>query len=471
MFILNSQFKKLFGQSSEYLKKYLSVLHCTYRENPLKYQIKDNKFRSQKIKFIYLINFSIVSVSVASFWCHGSRSVRRDPGTGSPAGVAWDSLGVLDPTPIVLRSEPPTTRGLDEGRLASILRKVEPPRSALPASYCLHALSAHGLDASFADARVATGRDLLRVFTDDAFARSVLGAPAMLRTRHGIRPASQGGGRESHYDQTLGCLAQLGVPLSTPVTVGLETRSLRDVLGDSIASFELDEGEIEWTAIAYASYLPPRVSWANKFGDQFTFDQLVAELLERDLSQASCCGCHIVDALILLLRIDREVAPLLAAATRSRAVGRVAQLTRSATASQGGDGSWEPDWHRGLHRPVPGGRRPSDESVAGRLLATSHVVHWMMTLPLGERPSGPSLRDAIAWIAGTLADVKPDFVAKNYCPCSHGAWVLRIATRPGELGANRPLARRASSDDRTPRRPDDGGDRRAPVATAIGPAG
>lgn len=339
----------------------------------------------------------------------------------------------LRPRPIVFLPDVTGGFAVPEEDLGRILRKLEPPSSGMPAALGLHALIALGLDARFEGNRLGSGRDLLRLFTDDEFGRAYFGAPLLARTRFGVRPAldlSSETTKESHYDQTLGCLGQLALPLTLPIRAGGKLLALRDVLRDSIACFELRQSEIEWTAIAYASYLPPHRGWTNKFGERYTFDQIADELLRRDLTRASCCGCHIVEAVLTLLRVDREVAVVLSPDVRRRLDGRLKECVGAALSRQEADGSWGPQWYRDV-LPASAVRKVSlrdDPRIESQLLATSHLAHLLMYLPERSRGTHDALTRSEAWIYRVLRDAKSEFILRHYCPSSHGAWVLRIAS-------------------------------------------
>jgi hypothetical protein len=345
--------------------------------------------------------------------------------------VSPDTVDSLRPAR--LDFQPGATSGFvaPERELARILHQVEPLQSGMSASLCLHSLMAHGLDARFENNRIRSGRDLIRLFTDDRFGRAYFGAPVMIRTRHGLRPVTEqdvAATTEKHYDQTLGCLAQLGLPLTQPIIVDGTTWSLRDVLRDSIACFELRQSEIEWTVLAYATYIPPHREWVNKFGERFSFDELANELLNRDLKNASCCGGHVVEAVLTLLKADRSVADVLSPTVRRRLSDRLREFVQAAITEQAADGSWGPRWFQATssvrERPWPDNRR-----VEPRLLATSHIAHWMMYLPDELRVPRDALHRAHRWLYLTLKDVTPEFVQENFCPCSHGALVLRENSR------------------------------------------
>lgn len=346
------------------------------------------------------------------------------------APIDLQSLHLVKDRPTHFEPFPSKLHGPLGQALPRILRQVEPTAAALPASLCLHVLNAHGLDGQFQSSLIGSSQQLLRLFTNDAAGRAYFGAPVIFRTRSGLRVRSSpddGAAREKHYDQTLGCFAQLGLPLSLPIQVGGASLALRDLLRDSIASFDLRQVEIEWTAIAFTAYLPPHRSWVNKFGDHFSFDQLADELERRDLTKASCCGCHVVEAMLQLLRVNEEVATVLTPAVRDRLAARLQTLVRAVAAEQASDGSWGPRWF-GASGSQAATAWPDTQRVEARLLATSHLAHLLMNLPPRLALGDDRLQRSLEWLDDQLKDVDQGFVQENFCPCSHGAWVLRIAS-------------------------------------------
>jgi hypothetical protein len=219
-------------------------------------------------------------------------------------------------------------------------------------------------------------------------------------------------------------MTQLGLPLSFPIKIGGESYTLRDILRDAIASFDLHQGEIEWTAIAYATYLPPYRQWINKFGDRYSFDDLVKELLKRRFDRGSCCGCHVLEGMIVLERTDRQVAHLLSDEVRRQLQTRLREVVATAIAHQACDGSWGPDWHLGLEPPSGNDESPDRQSEELRLLATSHLAHSLMYLSGDRRVPSSVLLRAGKWLHATLERANPAFVRENLCPCCHGAWVV-----------------------------------------------
>jgi hypothetical protein len=153
-------------------------------------------------------------------------------------------------------------------------------------SLCLHLLHLYGLEETFPYSDVESGTKLLDMLTNDRIGQPFFGVAPLIRTRSGIRFQGEPGLRasESHRDQCLASFGELGLPLSYPLLVDGQNHTLRDVLCDSVANFHLKQAELNWTALAYILYLPPSRKWVNRYGEQYSFDDVVRNLLHRPLS-------------------------------------------------------------------------------------------------------------------------------------------------------------------------------------------
>lgn len=176
--------------------------------------------------------------------------------------------------------------------------------------------------------------------------------------------------REAHRDQLLAVLGEIGIPLDAPVTTDRGPKPLRGLLDDSVANFSLDQGEIEWTALAYALYLPPQRQWTDKFGTAFQFDQLARELMRRELGeQRACSGTHLLYSLAVLCRVD-ESEPVLSQDTRRELRRYLAAMSDRAAASQRIDGSWG---RTGMQETV---RRCRREGLRPGATCCSPAISW-----------------------------------------------------------------------------------------------
>ena len=361
-------------------------------------------------------------------------------GRGTPSSIKVRS------SPILIRPQPEPCLRVPEEDMRKIRAQVEPLDEAMNVSLYLHALRVAGLDTEYQRGKLASSRETLKLFADDEFSTKILGTPLIVRTPHGVRCAPEyvGGQKESHRDFSLAVLSEQGLPASFSIAVGDESFTLKDFLADSIANFHLGQEEIEWTALTYAMWLPPERTWVNKFGETFAFDQLATELMQRPLDKSVCVGSHVVQAMIVMARVDHEECPILSSDVRDQLMDRLAQIVREAEATQAADGSWGPDWYERLlddRGPEPRGRSIDSRSVEGRLLATGHISEWLMLLPEGLRVSNDRFARSGRWLHAQLKGVDSEFVKNNFCPCTHGAIVLEmVRSAAGEIVVGRSRA-------------------------------
>ena len=259
------------------------------------------------------------------------------------------------------------------------------------------------------------------------------GARALCPTRYGARfPLHQKAAlgteqpsAESHPGQTLSVLAGLGVPLSQPIQLpDDETGTLQQVLDDMAANFVL-EGEIYWDAAALTLYVPPARSWTNKFGEEFTFDMLAEELLNRDLAESSCSGTHGLISLTILMRVDEQT-EILSPRIRKKLRQRLADVATVLVEGQLPDGSWQLDWHAPLSG-RPSSRNQRRTETTG-VLATGHHLEWLLMLPDEMRPDDQVFARAAEWLLAALLQQTEDreWVQRWYCPASHAARAVKI---------------------------------------------
>ncbi len=320
-----------------------------------------------------------------------------------------------------------------------------PTRIKPNSSYLLHLLRVHGKSGRVEGGEPSSGEAILKLLTDERAGGDYFGQSPLVRTARGVRfptiekPPTNDRALEQHRDQTLAALGELGLPLSYPLKVGDRPASLRDVLRDSIVNYHPRQEEIAWTAIAYALYLPPIRAWVNRYGERFTFDELADELERRPMDKESCGGIHILYALTLLARVDRE-APVLSAAVRGRLVAHLARCVAVVERTQQPDGSWPAWWN---HELLPGGH-PTGASIAdddaSRLLMTGHLAEWLLYVPADVERHQSALRRAGEWLRGRLRAASRQVMEPAVCPYSHAVCVLKqVVFLPKEVAPHRPL--------------------------------
>lgn len=309
----------------------------------------------------------------------------------------------------------------------------------------LHALRLFGPDAAVFDQGLKRPVQLLdRLLDHDLGVAAFGGEPPLIDTREGVRcrisvPRDRSWQRErqTHEDQLLAVLAEIGVPLGRPLTTAGGQRSVRDILKDTCANYNPDQPEIEWSGLAIGLYLPPQTSWRDKYGKEYSLDFLAESLMGRRFHETlPCAGTHLLYTLTVLLRVD-EGSSVLSAPVREKLHRYLRERTALAARTQAEDGTWAPSWYLGERAlPVPPEAPP--EAAWPRVLATGHHVEWLMLLPPDLQPPPGCFLRAARWLQVRLATDPTDALFSWYCPYSHAGKVLVNLTAPPEPGDTRP---------------------------------
>jgi hypothetical protein len=322
----------------------------------------------------------------------------------------------------------------------SRLKQDSPPTL----SSALHVLRLFGPDVSVVDPKDHASVSLLSLLLEHRRRTAFFGdQPALVETLEGIRCrtvdqqeeelARLHPERQSHADQFLALLAEAGIPLSQPLSTARGSGTVEAILTDSLANFHPKQPEIEWSALAFALYLPPRASWTNKYGEVMSFDMLTGELMKRDFkSGLACGGTHLLYSLVVLLRAD-EVAPVLSAAIREDARSYLKRMAEAVAANQSQEGWWGLDWYEAVD-----GRRGMSEYTEARdsdfVLITGHHLEWMLLLPTDLAPPRECFSRGTYWLKTHLLAAKRQTMMAQYCPYSHAGKVLALVSRTSDAG-------------------------------------
>lgn len=330
--------------------------------------------------------------------------------------------------PLRLSQEVPRFPILTESDHARLAEAMELSGVApVPPAGLLHLLKADGLSGCYRRRDIASGHQIVELLTNDQRGSAYFGSSIMKRTTDGVRyeltssrRASVRGLGESHRDQCLATFGEIGLSLGTRIVLdGVELR-LSDVLNDSIASFHLDQAELSWTVTAYMHYLQPGSTWTNRFGQTYSFDDLAAELLSRDLESASCGGTHILCALALMARVQCRHR-LLSHEQAQRVASRLENYVGRSVGAQGSDGAWSNGW---FSQEKPDDRR-GPTSGEQKVLLTGHIVEWLMLLPDELRPPPEVYHRAALWLYRAVSVATDNDWRDHYCPYVHAAVSLR----------------------------------------------
>lgn len=357
------------------------------------------------------------------------------------AGISWAAMTVsrrdADRALPPLREKPLAVRPLNDDpqivtdeQLQRVLHKLRPKlRGDKPRVNDLdHALRCWGVEAKFDNPDCFSGEELRELLLDSRKLAALWGdkEPALLSDSGiGIRTrVQQGAATASHVDHVLAVQAEIGSGLDQPVVTLRRSTTLRAVLEQSLRDFSLNQAEYEWSALAYALYLPPTTEWTTSEGQHVSFDRIAERLMRQAPAQGVCYGNHRLHGLVMLLRVDEET-PLLTAETRRQTLDYLADMTRQFVANQHADGYFNGAWPRDLLASSGTQAVPAD-SLSGRLLATGHVMEWWALAPREVHPPRESLVRAGQWLSRTIDELSDEQVRSNYTFLSHACRALAM---------------------------------------------
>lgn len=315
-----------------------------------------------------------------------------------------------------------TTRAETNALSLARICTAENKRDWVSVSGFCHVLDFYGLGKTDLPL-VPSGEVALKALTDEETAIRFFGKSPFVGSSHGVHYAlydefSVGVDLgEAHRDQCLSAFASLNLPLSTPVHLKGKWRSytLADVLSDSMANFSLKQRELEWSAMAFAKYVPPRTAWTNVGGEQIDFSTLVGALLAVDLNSEKCGGTHVFEALALIEQADRKQ-PILDEATRARLEEYLKATLEQIVKSQKADGSWSKAWRDGI-------RDESDPMTPFQMsfLVTGHLLEILNRIEPPLRPKQEVFVKAAKWVSDSVKS--PEIEANGFwvCPFTHAA--------------------------------------------------
>jgi hypothetical protein len=262
------------------------------------------------------------------------------------------------------------------------------------------------------DPRIEQADRILRGFATECAPIVATRSGARYREHeHKVRPTAA---EESHVGQALAVLAEIGVGSDAEILVGRETQRLADVVADLVANYYPRRFDVEWTAVALATYWPTD-RWTNRFDESSSFDSLASELMEREPFRQSCGGTHLLQALAcILLRKADSLQP--ATAQRARAY-----ISAALDAREDSDRTrLHITWQDG----VPRLRRDRGPS----LLVTGHLVEFLLTSSAAFGGTRQPTRESITWLQSELMRYSASIVPeKDICEVTHAFRAVSLA--------------------------------------------
>ncbi len=372
-------------------------------------------------------------------------------------GAVWRRSHELEAQrqPPALRNEPfrvapqyDDPRVVTDAQLLDVLSQLRPrlrgPRPKV--NHIDHALRFWGLEAAFRDPDCLAGVEMRDLLLDHRRFAAVWGQqtqPLLMAERDGVRVRTQEGlATASHVDHTLGCLAEVGVPLDHPLLTPAGPATVRAMLEHSLRDFSLNQVEYEWSTLAYALYLAPAQSWVTSEGQHVTFDVLTERLMRQRFNQGVCMGNHRLHALTMLLRVDEQT-PRLSAEQRRRVIHHLQDATRRLTASQHAEGYWLGDWPEA---PGSASSNAAQDTLTYRILATGHALEWWALAPEDVHPPRETVIRAGQWLVRAIQGMDEATIQSNYTFLTHAGRALALwrGHFPAEYAAHLPESSRAA---------------------------
>ena len=276
-----------------------------------------------------------------------------------------------------------------------------------------------------------SGSAILEALTDEPTSIRLFGESPFIRTPHGLRYAlykdkyfrAEVG--EVHRDQCLATFAQVNLPLQTRIHLRVGIYCVRDLLNESISSFDPQEPEPAWTAIAFAHWIPPQRDWTNRFRERTTFSQLARHLIQVDVNTQSCAGTHLMEALGLIRNADAKY-DLLDSITRTSLNEYLNSLMREVIKYQDEDGSWSGEWCSSMRHKVLDERA----QLELRVLVTGHLVTILQESDTAGLISSSAYNRAIRWLRQTVSRECPNMRAPEWlCPLTHACLSIKQVSK------------------------------------------
>lgn len=301
-----------------------------------------------------------------------------------------------------------------------------------------HNLRFWGAEAKFNDPQFVDGESLRQLLTDDRKFKALYGAkadnqPLLIDVPgRGVRVRDLEGALSSpHNDHTMASLAEVGTPLSYPITTAGRQTTFRAMVEQALRDFSLNQAEYEWSAVTFALLVAAN-DWVTTEGQEISFDLLADRIMRQEMPQGVCFGYHRLHALVMLLRIN-EVwdgpEPMLSPKMESRIVDYLEQMSAKLVAHQHADGFWNVDWPT----KKPGSSKPSSASgddLGSRIIATGHALEWWSLVPekYANRLLPPrDVRVAAAqWLVRTINELSEAEVLENNSFLSHAGRALAL---------------------------------------------
>jgi hypothetical protein len=326
-------------------------------------------------------------------------------------------------------------------QVEATLRKLY-PRLRVPQprmNHIDHAYRIWGPQAVFDDPETVSGaemRDLL--FNHERFSQAWARSPGFLHQteegRWGIR-TQEGVDTAAHVDHTLASTSEIGIARDYPVLTSEGQTTFGELLETSLSQFSVDQMEYEWSILAYTLFLPPTTTWITSEGQHVTFDLLAERLMREMLPNGVCFGHHRIAALVAMLRIDAEVAPILSPSKRKKIVKYLTVVSSQLVKTQHAYGYWDEGWMGTKPQLKEGEESLAGDQLKNRIISTGHILEWLAFAPEEVHPPREVLVRAAQWAVRAIEQLEPAEIKEQYAFATHAANALALwrKTKPAEF--------------------------------------
>ena len=305
---------------------------------------------------------------------------------------------------------------------------ISQPDALYSLSDVLHLMLLFGPSVPIADGTSGDKQPILEIVCNDRKGQQFMGDRHLSETRWGIRFATpefnhgtpNSRAVEAHQHQTLATLGAVGVKLTHKLSVNGQSVQLSQVLDDLVANFDIQARELEWTTLALLAYRDslPSCCWENRFHEKFDFNDIVIEMMNRPLHNASCGATHRISALLAVLSAAKIDSCVLRDTCSSQLFDHLANLSESLRLSQRADGTWSPNWYSQT-APLPFGVWSTVSDHESQMLVTGHILEIWPCFPEPFAPPKCAITMAGTWIATALRNTPKADLRAKLCPNTH----------------------------------------------------
>lgn len=315
---------------------------------------------------------------------------------------------------------------VSDEQLRTVLLKLRPRLAGYKPkiNHVDHALRFWGIEAEFSDEAFLDGQQMRSLLLDHQQFHQAWGTsarPLLIVTRRGVEVRTrEGDATASHTDHTLAGLVEVGTPLNYQVKTPQGNTTLAAMVRASLATFSLNQGEYEWSALIQALCLEDLSGWKTSEGQAIDFNRVCDRLTRERLKQGVCFGNHRLFTLSALLQID-EQEHMLSPATRKKVVEHLQNVTATLVRNQHAYGYWDGNW---TSQAAASGEDVKETS--NRILATGHALEWWAIAPAEVQPPRETLVRAGQWLTTTIDGLDEATIRQSYTYLTHAGRALTL---------------------------------------------